>query len=373
MVWHDDVSRDERGSGRGWLIRLALAAIAVVAVAVLAGLTVGVFLMIFAGILLAVFLRSLSTWLAAHTPLGTSLALAGVVLGLAAVVGGGLWLTVPQVVASADEVAIRLPQVLQQAEDRLARTAWGPSLLPLMPRLAAVTGDEAAVLRWGTVVASGLAEIVTYTLLILFFGLFLAVEPDLYVRGLLVLLPRHRRARAHQVLMAVGEALQTYLLAKAASMVVGGVVTTLGLWLLGVPLALPLGLLTALLTFIPVVGPLIALVPALLVALLLGPLTALAVAGLYLAIQAIENYVLKPLVYQQTLSFPPALTLGAQVLMGVLVGGGGVVLASPLAVALFVIVRMLYVEDVMEERVTAPDDETARRPETAAAVPPFDP
>lgn len=113
------------------------------------------------------------------------------------------------------------------------------------------------------------------------------------------------------------------------------------------PLALTLGILTGVLNFIPNFGPLIAGVPAVLIALLVSPQTALYTLLLYAVLQALDGYVFTPLVDRRSVELPPVLTISAQVLLGVLVGIVGVMLASPLTAALIVIVRMLYVEDAL--------------------------
>ncbi len=185
--------------------------------------------------------------------------------------------------------------------------------------------------------------------IILAIGLYLAAEPGLYKNGFLQLIPAARRARTREVLEAVGSTLQWWLWGKLLGMLVIGVLTTLGLLLLGIPLALTLGLLAALLTFIPNIGPILAVVPAALLALIESPTKAFYVLALYFVIQTIESYLITPLVQRRTISMPPALTITAQMVMGVLLGAMGVVLATPLTAAAMVVVKMLYVEDALGE------------------------
>ena len=129
-----------------------------------------------------------------------------------------------------------------------------------------------------------------------------------------------------------------------------GVTSTIGLWLLGVTSALALGMLAGLLTFVPYLGPLIAAVVAILVGLADGTATAVWVALLYLGIQLTEG-MLEPLVQQRAVYLPPVLLLVSQLALGVLVGFVGIVLATPLAAALMVMVQMLYVEDVLQDSI----------------------
>lgn len=110
------------------------------------------------------------------------------------------------------------------------------------------------------------------------------------------------------------------LMGKLLSMLVIGVLTAAGLALLGVPLALLLGIVAGLLDFIPYIGPIIAGVPAVLIAFTEGPTLALYAILLFVALQVAEGYLLLPLIERRTVSLPPALTIGAQVLLGAMFG-----------------------------------------------------
>jgi predicted PurR-regulated permease PerM len=185
-------------------------------------------------------------------------------------------------------------------------------------------------------------------------GLYTATEPEVYTDGLIRLVPVEGRKRAREVLDALGSTLRWWLFGRVVSMSVVGVLTTVGLWLMAVPLALALGLVTALLTFIPNIGPVLSVVPALLLVLTQNPARALYVLLLYLGIHTLDGYLLAPLVQERTLLLPPVLTIVGQMLLGVLLGGPGVVLAAPLTAVLFVLVRMLYVEDKLGESIEGP-------------------
>jgi predicted PurR-regulated permease PerM len=139
-------------------------------------------------------------------------------------------------------------------------------------------------------------------------------------------------------------------------MVAIGILTGLGLWVIGVPMWLPLAILAALLNFIPNFGPIIAAVPALLIALANDPTDALWVAGLYVLAQNLEGYLIMPLVQRRAVEMPPALTIMSQVLLGMLLGPLGVVLAAPLTAAALVLIKMLYVQDTLRTATELPSD-----------------
>jgi predicted PurR-regulated permease PerM len=134
-------------------------------------------------------------------------------------------------------------------------------------------------------------------------------------------------------------------------MSVVGVLTTLGLWIAGIPNPLALGLLAALLSFVPYVGPILSFVPAVLVALMVSLTKVLYVVIVFGFVQTLESYVVTPLVQQRAVSMPPVILITAQIAVGVLSGAIGVLLAAPLAVVVIVLLQMLYVEDVLGDSI----------------------
>jgi predicted PurR-regulated permease PerM len=310
-----------------------------------------VFLLIFAGLLLAIFLRALSDWLSAHSPLSVGWALATVLLALIGSLIAAGWLLAPGIADQVDQLSQKLPQAASKLEDRISRYEWGRIILREAPSAGELIPDRADALAKVTGVFSATLGALANFVIVLFVGLYLAAEPTLYFNGLMKLAPVGRRERAGEVLTAVGDALRWWLLGKVISMAVVGAFTTLGLWLLDVPLALTLGLIAALLTFIPNIGPILSAIPAVMLALMQSPTLALYVALLYLGIQTVESYLLTPLLQKRAVSLPPALTISAQVLLGVLLGGLGLALATPLTAASLVLVKMLYVGE-------APDDQS---------------
>jgi predicted PurR-regulated permease PerM len=125
-----------------------------------------------------------------------------------------------------------------------------------------------------------------------------------------------------------------------------GVFTGLGLWMVGVPLAIPLGILSGILDFVPVVGPLIAAIPGLLIAFAHDPHMALLAAGVYIVVQFVEGHLVLPIAQRWAVSLPPALTLLGIVAFGAVFGPMGVLFAMPLLVVTLTLVDKLYVERI---------------------------
>ncbi len=203
---------------------------------------------------------------------------------------------------------------------------------------------------WGRVVnvASTTVGAFGSVALIIFVGIYFAMDPQLYRRGLIRMVPQHYRAPVDDALGASGHALSRWLLGQAISMVFVGVATAIGLAALGIPLAMSLGVIAGMLTFIPFFGALAAGLLAIVFAFTQGPQQALYVAILAIAIQQIEGHVLTPLVQRWAAQLPPVLSIMSSVVFGLLFGLVGVLFAAPLMVVLMTLVEKLYVERFLE-------------------------
>lgn len=186
--------------------------------------------------------------------------------------------------------------------------------------------------------------------IILFIGLMLAATPRVYADGLLALLPEDKVPRGREVLGQLYDTIWWWLVGRLIAMTFIGVLTGIGLWIIGVPLVFVLALLAAVLAFIPNVGPILSAIPAVLIALVQGPRQALWVIALYAGVQAVESYVLDPIIDRKTVYLPPALTILAQLVMALFTGILGVALATPLTAVFVVLVTMLYVQDMLGRR-----------------------
>ncbi len=187
-------------------------------------------------------------------------------------------------------------------------------------------------------------------ILVLFLAVYIAAEPDLYKRGLLLLVSPPTRRRLEPVLTAIAVKLRRWLGTQVLAMLIIGAITTILLSIIGVRAALPLGIIAGLLEFIPNVGPTLAAIPAIVMAFVDSPQKALVVMVAYWGIQFLENNLLIPYLMREQLDLPPALTLMTQVVMAYVFGLMGLFVATPLLAAVFVSVQMLHVQ---------PDAETA--------------
>lgn len=310
-----------------------------------------VLLLLFGAILIAIILRGLADGLRARVPMGRGWALAIVITVLIAVIGFGISQLGAQVAAQFEQLVARLPEVIAQVRGAGQQLGIGH----LIPSPSDATLGN--VLRQVGGVALYTFGFFGELVLVVVAGVYLAAQPGMYERGLLSLLPPPQRARLREVLATAGTALRQWLLGQLFCMVVVGIMVGVGLTLLGVETALALGLLAGFLEFIPFLGPIAAAAPAVLVAFAQDPSLALYVAALYLAVQAVENYALFPLVQREAVNLPPALALFAIAAFGAAFGLLGAIYATPLTVIALVATQKLYQEDVLD----APPAKPTRR------------
>jgi predicted PurR-regulated permease PerM len=180
---------------------------------------------------------------------------------------------------------------------------------------------------------------------------FFAAQPDVYRDLLLRFTPLETRDRWTQAYAEASNNLRRWTLGKAITMLGIGIVTYIGLTVLGVPGALALAAFAALMEFIPNFGPTIAAAPAMVAAFAVSPRMALYVAAFYFLLQQVQNAITVPLVERRAVNIPPAMLLVWQLMLAVGFGILALFVATPLLAILVVAVRILYLEPA-EERQT---------------------
>ena len=302
-------------------------------------------LLIFAAIMLAVLLRGLADIVSRHTPIRPIFAVLLVSLAVVLVFGGFIAWTGPQILTEGQALVGEISKFTSSFKLQYGQGVWGHWLHELMHSMmsgkTAMFGSSATSLVMGTLgsLGSGLLIVVT--------AIYLAVTPNLYVEGCVRLAPLHYRKRVAEILLTLSAVLRWWMVGQLVDMIVVGLLACVGLSLLHVPMALALGVLAGLLTFIPYVGAFIAGIPGVIVAFTVSPMTVLWVVGVYLACHGVEGYLVAPLVQRRTVHLPPALTVFSMAILGTIYGVFGVVIATPVTAAVMVLVREIYVSDVL--------------------------
>jgi predicted PurR-regulated permease PerM len=319
-----------------------------------------VLMVLLAGVLFALVLRALSLVVTKRVHVPYPAALAVIALVVVAVLGLSSYALGAGLLHQMQDLGKQLPQAW---DSLLGSLHDKPGLAPLAERLqdGAAPAPGHAELAAG---AAGVVEAFGGCIVVFFVGLYGAGQPDAYPRVALHLIPRRQRRRVRAALDRIGAELTRWLAGRAVAMAVVGVLVTVGLLLLKVPLAWALGALAALLTFVEYLGAFVSAAPAMLVAFTRGPTYAIWVAVLFTAAHILEGYVLTPLLVRTTVRFPPAYTLAAQAVLGAIYGVAGLTFATPIMIVGTVLVKKLYIDrrEAREARRTAARDSSRGEP-----------
>lgn len=314
----------------------------------------GLLLLAFGAVVAATLIRALADAIDARAHLGDRPAFYAALLSIVAVVTGVVWLFGSRFSADVSQLTDTLGSAWDSLAARIAQLPGGQGMVEalqdislsgkdILPRLSSALG----------VLTTGITDVV----LLLFGAVFIASDPGLYRRGLVMLVPKGRRDLAGDALDTAGAALRQWMVGQFFTMAFIGLLTGLGLWLVGVPAAAALGLMAAFLEAIPYLGPILSALPVLAMAATVDERTMFLALAVVVVVQQVEGSLVTPYVHKKVVSLPPAVSVFGVVAGGVLFGPLGLILAAPLLIVAFVLVKRLYVEEVLDTPVELPGRE----------------
>lgn len=320
-----------------------------------------VFLLLFVGILISLYLGAVADWIEVKVriPQGAAFA-AAVLLSLAALVLLG-WILIPPVVTQTQQLLEALPGFISSWEaglDKLAvrfpflKDAIGTGnnriITAVYERVSSMAGD--VVPRVFSLVHAAIDIFAVGVM-----GIYLGLHPALYREWLIALFPPIHRDLVRDVLGDLANSLRAYIVGQLTAMAVLGALTALGLYLLAVPFWLPFGIFTGLVAIVPFFGTLVStILPALFVLSgtsfhgMSGGAHALLVILLGVVVHLFEGNIVAPLVMSKKVDLPPVLTIMAVLVMGKILGALGLVVAVPTLAAVMVIVRRILITRIYE-------------------------
>ncbi len=300
-----------------------------------------ILLVLFAGCLGALVLTTLTSLLQSWMRISRMLAFAAVLAALGLAVGIGVWLRGPALAQQLGQLQVDLPDAARRLYLSVGKSNWGQWIISNAP-------DDGQWSNWLSYAASGIRGAMSMImttlaclLLVVMASIYLAAEPEFYLRGMQRILPPSIWPKVEACLRGAIHTLRFWLLSRLISMVAIGLIVFVGLWLLGIPLAGTLGTIAALLTFIPNVGPIASALPAMLIAFGISPMKGFLTVGVFCLAHFIEGNLVTPLADRRIVKLPPFLTLSLQLLLAPLTGVLGVALAAPILAATLGVVRVL--------------------------------
>ncbi len=321
-----------------------------------------VLILLFIGVLISLYLGAVANFIERRSGVGGRAALTLSILGSVGVLIGLGYVLVPPVVQQTHDLIAQLPNFAAGWEH------WLDGIISQFPAVRDIMGPpgEHKVLRALIEDVSGVAASLPTRVLgavaiaidvfaVIVMAIYLSIHPALYREWLIALFPPIHRDLVRDVLVDLAETLRAYIVGQIMTMAFLGALTAIGLFVLKVPFWLPFGIFTGLVAIVPFFGTLLSTtLPALFVLTGAGymgfsPLGhALLVVGLGVVIHLIEGNIVSPLVMSRKVDLPPVLTITAVLMMGVLLGPAGLVVALPTLAALMVIIRRILITRIYE-------------------------
>lgn len=345
---------DEARPEEARFLRHALIAIGLAGAAFLLWKLRFVLILLFGAVLVASIVRAIAAPLQKHLRFPENIAVAVAVLLIFGFVGGTGWLFGTQLSAQTQQLGNTLPGAVRNADAWLG--GYGMNH-PLQHWIANLHSSGGAIMSdvggWLTTFSESLANF----LIVLSGGIFLALQPRFYRSGAVKLVPDSKRPVVGEAMDESEKALRLWLKGQLIAMVVIGSMAAAGLWLLGIKEWLVLGLLAGTLEFIPFAGPILSAIPGVLLALVQSPELALWTALMYFAVQHLESYLIQPVIQQYAVDIPAVVLLFSLLAFAMLFGIIGILLAAPMAVVAYVMVKRLYVVETLHTSTPIPGEE----------------
>jgi predicted PurR-regulated permease PerM len=218
---------------------------------------------------------------------------------------------------------------------------------------------------------SGAASLVVSLLIIVFVTIFLVADPQTYRQGFINLLPERYTERAGAIIDYLDDMMRRWVGTTVVSMIILGVGVWLGLMAFNVQEAALIGLIAGISSFMPNFGPIFAVIPGLAVAITNPETNILAVILVIYGLTFLQNQLLLPLMMSSSTRIPPVLITLGQVILGILFGFLGLLLAVPILIVVTVLVREVYMVQILDKpelsqidmpQHTVPTGEEAREP-----------
>lgn len=316
-----------------------------------------ILLLLFVAVLFSLYLGAITDTLQVRlgVPRGLGLFL-GVLVTAFALTGVG-FLIVPPVSNQTQELIYALPRQLELWEDRLldlaARSPVAAQLLGPLREGESYVGSiiqEIGGYFRGIVpyVFSGV-QFLIHAVSVLVMGIYLAYRPSLYREGFIALAPPVHRELVRDLLADLAYTLRAWIVGQLLAMFSLGLLTWIGLKLLGVPYALAFGVFTGLVAIVPFFGTLVStILPAIFVLGTGSMLTVFLVLLLGIVVHLIEANVIAPMIMERQVHLPPVLTLLSVLIMAHLLEVIGLLVAVPVLASGMVIVRRIYVHRILE-------------------------
>ena len=335
------MSSNDQDSGWSQLTRGAPLAVLVAAALYIIYMLLPVLELVAVAALIALLFRTALHWLRKFVRVqwAALVLLVGIVAGFVAFIGLVL---LPNLFQESEILLQEMPKYLNSLKELSRQLHDRASFVPDFSQgVQQLKGILDQILRTFPLLIRSTFELSLESIATLILAIYMAIKPESLIGGLLRLAPRQQHARIRKLLASIKVRLQGWLFGTGLAIAIIGIGATVGLLILGIPLALSFGFLAGILEIIPYVGSIVgALLPAL-VALTISPVKALLVVVFFLILNQVDAHLIQPIVMGQRVHLSPVAVVLAFLILGKLLGLIGVLLAVPAAAVLVALVDEL--------------------------------
>ena len=246
------------------------------------------------------------------------------------VLGGMVALIAPTLAQQTTNFVNALPSYL--ANIGISSSVSGDLASGALTRLGAIPGE---VLNFTVSIFSNIVAVVT----VLVFAFYMLLTHDKLQDQAGLLFGETKKEQIGRFIKAWENKLGKWARGQLLLMFAVGLGTYIGLFLIGIPFALPLAILAGILEIIPILGPIVSAIPAILIGFGMSPLIGLAVTAVSFLVHQLEGYVLVPKIMEKSVGVSPLVVLISIAIGAKLLGIVGVIISVPFVITLQVLIK----------------------------------
>lgn len=286
-------------------------------------------------LLLAAFLKPVE-WLTNHR-IPRILAIIIVYLVLIALISFAIGIIVPPLVSQTSDLISKFPQIISTINDFLIFNK-----IPVQDLSRTLSGQIQQVISNVFSISRAILSSIFLVLTLFVFTFYLLLEWKKVIKLISSPFSGRQEKLISNIISKVENGLGHWVRGQLSLSIIVGLLTFIGLTLLGVPFALPLALVAGILEIVPIIGPIVSAIPAVLVALTVSPVLALAVIALFFIVQQLENHLIVPFVMSKVVGLQPPVVIISLLIGAKLAGIGGAFLAVPVVVVGKIILQEIF-------------------------------
>lgn len=229
---------------------------------------------------------------------------------------------------------------------------YGHTIAELIPmnQLAEASSNIAQnVLNQSVNITVALAQMLFVTLALTMIIYYILVDKTYIKDKFIEFFPPDLKEKAGFILYNITSKVGNYVRAQVLSMITIGVMVTIEAAILGIDYPILLGLIAGICDIIPILGPTIAIAVMIAVAFPLGYVKIIIAIILFLAIQQISNYVIRPFLFGKFMQLHPITIMVALFIAEEFLGVWGVILSPAIAATICVLIDELYLRPINEK------------------------